>query len=108
MYAFTTHASELWVNPRSVRIDGSATFTIVVSSTIMKLPRHRTIRARQRARCSLVTANLQTTFQLEPEHPCREEPDHPADTPAERVPKAERRAASRDHLADRQVRHAGE
>ena len=31
-YAFTTQASEVSVKPRSSRIDGSATFTIVVSS----------------------------------------------------------------------------
>ena len=34
--------------PRSSWIDGSATFTIVVSSTIIRLPRQRTISASQR------------------------------------------------------------
>ena len=34
--------------PRSARIDGSATFTIVVSSTIIRLPRQSTSRASQR------------------------------------------------------------
>jgi len=33
MYAFTTQTSEVSVKPRSSRIDGRATFTIVVSST---------------------------------------------------------------------------
>src|SRR5262249_25257559 len=47
-YALTTHASDVSVKPRSVRIDGSATFTIVVSSTIISVPQHRTIRANQR------------------------------------------------------------
>ena len=37
VYAFTTHASDDSLNPRSSRIDGSATFTIVASSTIMRL-----------------------------------------------------------------------
>ena len=36
------------MKPRSVLIDGSATFTIVVSSTIIKVPRQRTISASQR------------------------------------------------------------
>ena len=39
------------MNPRSVRIDGSATFTIVVSSTIMRLPMQSTISAHQRLSC---------------------------------------------------------
>src|SRR5579864_4985905 len=48
MYALTTHTSEVSVKPRSAAIDGKATFTIVVSSTIMSTPRHRTISANQR------------------------------------------------------------
>ena len=40
--------------PRSSRIDGSATFTIVVSRTIIKLPRQRTTSAYQRVRLSNV------------------------------------------------------
>jgi hypothetical protein len=40
-YAFTTQASEVSEKPRSCLIDGSATFTIVASRTIMRLPRHR-------------------------------------------------------------------
>ena len=51
-YAFTTQASEVSVKPRSSRIDGSATFTIVVSRTIIRSPRQRTIRASQRVRVS--------------------------------------------------------
>ena len=62
MYAFTTQASEASVKPRSVRIDGSATFTMVVSSTIMKLPRQRTTKASQRARTSVFTSSLQMGF----------------------------------------------
>ena len=50
-YAFTTQASEVSEKPRSSRIDGSATFTIVVSRTIIRSPRQRTIRAIQRAAC---------------------------------------------------------
>ena len=42
MYALTTHTSAASVNCRSSRIDGSATFTIVVSSTIISTPAHRT------------------------------------------------------------------
>ena len=49
-YAFTTHASEVDEKPRSSLMEGSATFTIVVSSTIMSVPRQRTIRAYQRVR----------------------------------------------------------
>jgi hypothetical protein len=36
MYTFATHASELSENPRSSRIDGSATPTIVTSRTIIR------------------------------------------------------------------------
>ena len=49
-YAFTTHASEVSEKPRSLLIDGSATFTIVVSRTIIRLPRQRTPSASQRVR----------------------------------------------------------
>src|SRR3954462_7947897 len=52
MYALTTHASDVCEKPRSARIDGSATFTIVVSSTIIRLPRHSTTSAVQRVRLS--------------------------------------------------------
>ena len=54
MYAFTTHTSEVSVKRRSSLIDGSATFTIVVSSTIIKTPKHRTMNASQRLRRSMV------------------------------------------------------
>src|SRR6266508_4532919 len=47
-YALTTQASEVSEKPRSCRIDGSATFTIVTSSTIIRLPRQRTYSASQR------------------------------------------------------------
>jgi hypothetical protein len=41
-YALTTQASDVSVKPRSSLIDGRATFTIVASSTIIRLARHRT------------------------------------------------------------------
>src|SRR6267143_578969 len=50
MYAFTTQTSEVSVKARSSRIDGRATFTIVVSRTIIRSPRQRTISASQRLR----------------------------------------------------------
>src|SRR5947209_9646328 len=51
-YPFTTHASEDCEKPRSRLIEGSATFTIVLSSTIISEPRQTTIRAIQRERVS--------------------------------------------------------
>src|SRR6185295_12863430 len=45
MYALTTHTSALSVKPRLPWIEGSATFTIVVSSTIMSSPAHSMYRA---------------------------------------------------------------
>src|SRR5204862_4301548 len=53
MYALTTQASDVCEKPRSARMDGSATFTIVVSSTIIRLPRHSTISASHRVRLSV-------------------------------------------------------
>src|SRR6476469_3209441 len=53
-YALTTHASDVGEKPRSLRIDGSATFTIVVSSTIIKSPQHRMISAIQRVLLSML------------------------------------------------------
>jgi hypothetical protein len=50
----TTQASEVWEKCRSERIDGSATFTMVVSSTIIRLPPQSTISASQRLRLSIV------------------------------------------------------
>ena len=47
-YALTTHTRAVSVKWRSVLIDGSATFTIVLSSTIISTPRQRTISAYQR------------------------------------------------------------
>jgi hypothetical protein len=41
-YALTTHARLLWENSRSDWIEGSATFTIVASSTIMSIPTQST------------------------------------------------------------------
>jgi hypothetical protein len=38
MYAFTTQTSDVSVKPRSFRIDGRATFTIVMSTTIIRSP----------------------------------------------------------------------
>ena len=53
----TTQASEVWEKPRSVLIDGSATFTIVESSTIIRSPRQRTISASQRLRSSIAVSS---------------------------------------------------
>lgn len=50
----TTQAREASENPRSARIDGNATFTIVPSRTIIKSPRHSTSSASHRLR-SVVT-----------------------------------------------------
>src|SRR5579884_877827 len=50
MYAFTTHASDVWEKPRLLRIDGNATFTTVVSTTIIRSPTQRITRASQRVR----------------------------------------------------------
>ena len=57
MYALTTHASEASEKPRLSWIDGSATFTIVVSSTIIRSPMQRTISASQRCLRSMVMAS---------------------------------------------------
>src|SRR6266568_777059 len=54
MYAFTTQTSEVSVKARSSRIDGRATFTMVVSRTIMSSPRQRTMSASQRFRLSML------------------------------------------------------
>ena len=50
----TTQASDVCEKPRSARIDGSATLTIVVSRTIIRLPMQRTTSANQRFRPSIV------------------------------------------------------
>src|SRR5262249_20377616 len=47
-----THASDASEKPRSARIDGSATPTIVTSKTIISSPRQPTTSARQRASCA--------------------------------------------------------
>src|SRR6266581_263990 len=49
-YALTTHASPAWEKRRPAWMDGSATFTIVMSSTIISIPVHSTTRAIQRER----------------------------------------------------------
>ena len=53
-YAFTTQASEVWEKSRSWRIDGSATFTIVASRTIIRLASVSVYSANQRVRLSMV------------------------------------------------------
>ena len=45
-----TQARLDWENPRSLWIEGSATFTTVASSTIISIPAHSTTRAIQRER----------------------------------------------------------
>src|SRR5918993_2893733 len=47
-YAFTTQANPDCVNPRSLCIDGNATFTTVASSTIMSIPIQSTYNETQR------------------------------------------------------------
>src|SRR5262249_32498741 len=47
-----THASDASEKPRSARIDGSATPTIVTSKTIISSPRQTTSSASQRASCA--------------------------------------------------------
>jgi hypothetical protein len=47
-YAFTTQASDACEKPRSVRMEGRATFTMLWSSTIIRSPRHSRYRASQR------------------------------------------------------------
>src|SRR3954469_3309279 len=49
-YAFTTHARSDCEKPRSLWIEGSATFTTVASRTIISTPTHRTTSAVQRER----------------------------------------------------------
>ena len=64
-YAFTTQASEVSEKPRSARIDGRATFTIVVSRTIIRSPRQRTISASQRVRLSvMVMGEFLSVFEI--------------------------------------------
>src|SRR5215210_1887333 len=48
MYALITHTSDVSEKPRSVLIDGSATLTTVISSTIIRSPRHKMTRASHR------------------------------------------------------------
>src|SRR5439155_16329110 len=47
-YAFTTQARLDCAKPRSLWIEGNATFTIVASRTIISIPAHRTTRASHR------------------------------------------------------------
>src|SRR6204780_4688445 len=49
-YALITHARLDCVKPRSVWIEGNATFTTVASSTIISMPTHSTYKAIQRLR----------------------------------------------------------
>src|SRR6267154_3724743 len=65
MYAFTTQTSDVSVKSRASRIDGRATFTIVVSRTIISSPMQRTMSASQRLRESI------TAFLLVSDGPAR-------------------------------------
>src|SRR5258708_7319277 len=65
MYAFPTQTSDVSLKARSSRIDGRATFTIVVSRTIISSPMQRTMSASQRLRESI------TAFLLVPDGPAR-------------------------------------
>src|SRR6266699_4042998 len=62
MYAFTTQTSEVSVKARSSRIDGRATFTIVVSRTIISSPKQRTMSASQRFRWSMPLVTIISPF----------------------------------------------
>src|SRR5437879_3036430 len=62
MYAFTTQTSEVSVKARSSRIDGRATFTIVVSRTIISSPEQRTMRASQRLRAPMLLVTAISPF----------------------------------------------
>src|SRR6266581_1568458 len=64
MYAFTTQTSEVSVKARSSRIDGRATFTIVVSRTIISSPKQRTMSASQRFRWSMPLVTIILLFLL--------------------------------------------
>src|SRR5882762_1398002 len=65
MYAFTTQTSEVSVKRSDSRIEGRATFTIVVSRTIISSPMQRTMSASQRLRKSI------TAFLLMSDGPTR-------------------------------------
>src|SRR4051794_5567161 len=65
MYALTTQTSVVSVKRRSSRIEGSATFTIVVSSTIISTPVHNTISAHHLRRSSSFVISF----------PCRPAPE---------------------------------
>ena len=54
----TTHASEVSENPRSALIDGNATFTIVVSRTIIRVPAQSTKSASHRLRESRLLESM--------------------------------------------------
>src|SRR5882672_6673128 len=67
MYALTTHTTEVSVNPRSERIDGNATFTMVVSSTIISSPMHSSVSAHQRlSACTPVIGQVGSTWIIQP------------------------------------------
>ena len=55
-YPFTTHARLLCEKPRSSWIEGSATFTIVASITIISTPAQSTYSASQRLRSLVISA----------------------------------------------------
>jgi hypothetical protein len=57
-YAFTTQARLFCEKPRSRWIDGSATFTIVTSRTIIMKPAHSTYKAAQRERSVPAKADI--------------------------------------------------
>ncbi len=57
-YALTTHASDVSEKPRSSRIDGRATPTIVTSRTIIRSPRQSTRSASQRVRESMFVMSV--------------------------------------------------
>src|SRR5262245_45042593 len=73
-YAFTTQASDVSENPRSSRMDGNATPTIVTSNTIIRSPRHKMTNASQRPRLSRLlreVPNAPIICSFEPVDCCR-------------------------------------
>src|SRR6267143_5492209 len=64
MYAFITQTSEVCEKRRSAWIEGSATFTTVVSRTVIRSPRQRTMSASQRFRWSMLLVTIISPLSL--------------------------------------------
>src|SRR5215211_261320 len=109
-YAFTTQASEVSEKPRSSLIDGSATFTIVESKTIIRSPRQRTTSASHRRRsfrrCFWPARSALSAFMKDPlsvaSHDRQRRRWNPATQSPSNLPAGNRRSRGRrrslDHL----------